>query len=344
MKIGICGHFMLSGNNCNGQAVKTMNYYQEICKKYGKDNITILDTNYFRRKPFKNCWSCIKMATTNDAIIIMPTKALLRFLSSVFNFLRKFHQCKIFYVVIGGWLPEEVDQDHNLLCQLKKLDGILVESKKMKSLLEMKGLDRIFYSPNFSLRKPISKNLAVETAHQQPYKFCTFSRVTKSKGILEAIEAVREIYLTGEQVELDIYGNLDPEFKEELEEAIASSKGIVKYKGILQGDQIIPTLSEYYGMLFPTYYPGEGFPGAVVEAMMAGVPVIASDWRYNKEVIQNGVTGIVYNANSNDSLMIGIRELIDNPDKTIKMRMASWEESRKYTPERVMKILFDLLQ
>ena len=34
MKVGVIGHFMFEGDQCNGQAIKTLNYYKELQKHY----------------------------------------------------------------------------------------------------------------------------------------------------------------------------------------------------------------------------------------------------------------------------------------------------------------------
>jgi glycosyltransferase involved in cell wall biosynthesis len=48
-------------------------------------------------------------------------------------------------------------------------------------------------------------------------------------------------------------------------------------------------LRDYFALLFPIYYIGEGFAGTAIDAFSAGVPVIASDWKYNSEVIKEGI-------------------------------------------------------
>ena len=58
-------------------------------------------------------------------------------------------------------------------------------------------------------------------------------------------------------------------------------------------------------MIFPTYYVGEGFPGTIIDAFSSGIPDIATDWRYNSEIVQNGKTGYIYKLNQNGPMSIG---------------------------------------
>lgn len=50
-------------------------------------------------------------------------------------------------------------------------------------------------------------------------------------------------------------------------------------------------LEKYDAMLFPTHYPTEGIPGSVIDAYISGIPVVASEWTYARELIEDGKTG-----------------------------------------------------
>ena len=61
-------------------------------------------------------------------------------------------------------------------------------------------------------------------------------------------------------------------------------------------NRFLPTvLSSCNLFLFPSRYPGEGHPGAVIEAMFNGLPVLAYNWRSMKEVVRDGRTGFLVN-------------------------------------------------
>lgn len=61
-----------------------------------------------------------------------------------------------------------------------------------------------------------------------PLRYCTFSRVTKTKGILDAIKAIHLVNKrAGEKIcTLDIYGPIDEAFKDEFWSVV---KNIVKF-------------------------------------------------------------------------------------------------------------------
>lgn len=62
----------------------------------------------------------------------------------------------------------------------------------------------------------------------------------------------------------------------------------------------------------------EGMPIAIIEAQLAGVPVIAVDVGSVSEVIENGVTGLVY-SEFNSEYIQGVSNLIEN--KTLRRNM-----------------------
>lgn len=333
---------MLKVETYDGQSAKTRNYYKMLCKKYGSDSINMLDTHFFKKKFIRNILKCVYMGLTDDAIIIMPTKWILSALANMFLIFKKIRGIKVIYVVVGGWLSEYVAEHRQLVNKLNQLDKILVETESLKKELELLGLTNVVLSPNFSTREHISKEKAISTRVQKPYKLFTFSRVTKSKGITEAIIATEILNARGVACTLDVFGMLDEEFREEFETEAKRAEACVTYKGVLK-DNIIETLNLYHLMLFPTYYPGECFPGAVLEAMMAGVPVIASDWRHNKDIVKEDFNGYLYDLDSTTDLIDKTQSLLAKPEKLQSLRVNCWHESQRYSPESVMCILYSIL-
>ncbi len=80
------------------------------------------------------------------------------------------------------------------------------------------------------------------------------------------------------RVEFDLYGPIyDKTYWEECKNIIETlpSNVMVNYKGSLQSENVLKTLSEYHFHFSRTR--GENFGHAILQAMSAGVPVIISD-------------------------------------------------------------------
>lgn len=65
----------------------------------------------------------------------------------------------------------------------------------------------------------------------------------------------------------------------------------IRYGGSVPFDKSVNVLKDYFALLFPTYYEGEGFAGTLIDAYSAGAPVIviAFDWKYNSELVNENV-------------------------------------------------------
>ena len=91
-------------------------------------------------------------------------------------------------------------------------------------------------------------------------------------------------------------------------------------------------------MLFPTFYEGEGFPGVFIDAFIAGLPVIASDWHYNSEVIKNGETGYIIPTQDKETLYSMMKYVIESRDIIEPLRKKCKDEAQKYDRDIVLGV------
>lgn len=68
---------------------------------------------------------------------------------------------------------------------------------------------------------------------------------------------------------------------------------------------------------FPSLH--EGQPGALLEAMLAGLPIVASDIPMHRELIEHGKTGLLVPANDPGAIADGILTLAGDPATTRKL-------------------------
>ena len=59
----------------------------------------------------------------------------------------------------------------------------------------------------------------------------------------------------------------------------------------------------------------EGFSNALLEAMVAGLPVVATDVGGNREALKNGDVGILVPSHNPEALAAGLSELLDNSNR-----------------------------
>ena len=111
-------------------------------------------------------------------------------------------------------------------------------------------------------------------------RFVFLSRIHPKKNLLSAIRYFQG--LMG-KAEFDIYGSIEDEaYWEKCQNEIKKlPKNVqVKYKGLVEHDQVHKVFSQYDAFLFPTL--SENYGHVIAESLIAGTPVIISDqtpWR-----------------------------------------------------------------
>ena len=197
----------------------------------------------------------------------------------------------------------------------------------------------MYVMPNFKDLK-ILKESELVYHHTEPYSLCTFSRVMKEKGIEDAVNAVKTVNEQAGRIvyTLDIYGEVDSAQTEWFNELKSTFPSYIKYGERVPFDKSVEVLKNYFALLFPTYYEGEGFAGTLLDAMAAGVPVIASDWRYNPEIV-NEKTGYVYPVHDKHAFVATLISVANNPDLLLSKKSDCLKEAEKYRAENVIQCL-----
>lgn len=79
----------------------------------------------------------------------------------------------------------------------------------------------------------------------------------------------------------------------------------------------------------------EPFGQVVVEAMAAGVPVVATDAGGPAEVVTDGVDGLLYRMGDPVALAQTLRRLADDPEERARLAEAGRQTAARYAPERI---------
>jgi glycosyltransferase involved in cell wall biosynthesis len=268
----------------------------------------------------------------------------MRFYLPFLYYLNKITRCKIYHYIIGSELLEMVKQTPKLIKYLNALTVNWFEYDSGTRYLQSKGVVNVFTLPNFKLITPVKKPVEYNF-ESEVFEFCTFSRVMEEKGITEAIKAVSEINKSNGKIiaKLDIYGQIEKNYASELDILLEANSDCVTYKGIVDSQESVDVLKKYYAMLFPTKWVGEGLPGTVIDAFASGIPVIASDWNANKDIIQNNLQGIIYPNENILTLKDAINYSLQETEKMKNMRHESLKAFERYTPDYVLQVILDKL-
>ena len=279
-------------------------------------------------KPKKRPWCIAELVV---ATLLHPNATIAVSFSvmtgdKVLRLLRRLKRKNIYYWAVGGTLHQRLVELGYDLETYKQLDAIYVQSEKIVHGLEALGINnsikvdnskRIDYYPEIHPKKDSEK------------KFVFFSRVHPDKGCQEIINCTKRLNDLGYKFIVDFYGALDKDYQD-FPSRIADVPNI-SYKGFLNVKKSsgYDTLVAYDVMLFPTYWMGEGFPGVVIDAYIAGLPIISSDWNCNKEVVDEG-TGIIIPHHDEEALFVAMKKVLDNEVDLDKMSQECQKRARQY--------------
>lgn len=343
-KVGIVGHFGGNSSSYGGQTAKTRTVATELERRFGKERVNRIDTYGGIRAYLRVFFRLPSVLKSCDHFVMLPAHNGVKLLTPAILFWNAFYKKELHYVVIGGWLPNFLKKQKVLAKQLKKFHGIYVETNAMKRALEEQRFANLFVVPNCKELTPISvEEIVYQT--QAPYRLCTFSRVMKQKGIEDAVSAVKranERY-DAEVFALDIYGLIDDGDKEWFENAQKNFPGYVQYRGKVPFSESVDVLKTYFALLFPTYYEGEGFAGTLIDAMSAGVPVIASDWKYNPEIVSEDI-GFLFPTRDVDAFTEILCCIYEDNSLINDKKETCLVKSRQYLPKNAMQVLIDNMQ
>jgi glycosyltransferase involved in cell wall biosynthesis len=206
------------------------------------------------------------------------------------------------------------------LAKLMGADGYLVTTEFMKSLLVRRGIDPslVRVIPNF-LRRPLS--MVERQGFRTPPVIGTLGRVMKDKGFDVFLDALS--LLKSQQVEFRAViggeGEDMPALREQVQRL--GLAGLVDLPGWISNDRKAQFLRKLDIFVCPSRY--EPFGIVMLEAMEAGLPLVASRTTGSEEIIEEGRTGIVVPNEDPAAMAEALRTLIAEPQKALGLAAAA---------------------
>jgi glycosyltransferase involved in cell wall biosynthesis len=170
--------------------------------------------------------------------------------------------------------------------------------------------------------------------HQNDFFLLAVGRLVYEKGHEFLIQSIPSVIQSFPNLTTAICGS-GPLFGQ-LEERISalSLEGKVRLLG--QWENVRELLAAADAFVLPSRW--EGLPMALLEAMMAGLPVIATRVQGVEEVIENGVQGFLVSLENPEELSKAILQLLNDPEQRHKMgQAASSRILHGYTTDQMCK-------
>ena len=195
-KIGIIGHFAEGQEKFDGQTVSTRVWKTELKKRSDVVEVKTVDTWNYKKHFIKVSARIFQLMSSCSHIVFMLSGNGMRVILPLLFSLNKIFKKKIFHRVIGGNLTDYVKANPKWVKYLNSFEVNWVQSPKMVSELSKLGVKNAEFLENFRSAEPICKT---DIPRSEPKTlFCTFCRVSKAKGIGDAICAISSVAKTEE--------------------------------------------------------------------------------------------------------------------------------------------------
>jgi glycosyltransferase involved in cell wall biosynthesis len=147
----------------------------------------------------------------------------------------------------------------------------------------------------------------------QPTRVLLAARLLWDKGIAEYVQAARKLRGAGLPIRFLLAGAPDhgnPASVRQDEIDAWAAEGVIEALGHV--DDMRAQLANTDIMVLPSYY-GEGVPRSLIEAAACGLPIVTTDSQGCREVVTDGVDGLLIPVRDSEALAEAIQRLHESP-------------------------------
>lgn len=320
---------------CTGDTMKNQLFEKRFSEIF--DEVMVIDTYNWKSNPLTLIAMLFKLLWYSNVKIVLSVNS-----DSAERFIRLLNKLnvskRVFYWVVGGSLHTTLLEGKRNWRTYSNLAGILVQGQSMVETMNKIGLYNVSFVPNSKYIDyiPLKEEKVDDKTH-----FVFLSRVERTKGcdlIFSSIDILNERGYKG-KYDITFYGKTTTElgYFEDFKKNLKRHENVY-YKGVLnlRDTKNYDELSRYDVMLFPTFWPGEGFPGVIIDAYIAGLPVISFDWNLNKDVVIENETGWIVPTHDVNSLAEKMIYAIEHPDEIYEMSQKCFEKATFYDSRNVL--------
>ena len=161
------------------------------------------------------------------------------------------------------------------------------------------------------------------------------SRLLWDKGVAEYVDAIRQLRKQGRTFRALLAGTPDPGNPAAVPEATIRGwvdEGLLTWLGHV--DDMVGLLGAVDLVVLPSYR--EGLPRTLVEAAACGLPLITTDVPGCREVVADGVDGLLVPMGDSEALARAMARLQDDPAFARQLGDAARRKARAQFDERIV--------
>lgn len=292
--------------------------------------ITVMETPPVRKQKVRaffhtlsQAFRILRVARRVDVITLHTTTSALHVRGPFIRLIASLNHVPFLIHTFGGSLYREEYggiRSWFIRTALCKTSVYLAESREQVASARDDGVRHAEWFPN-TRPLPVDDEGLVPS-HRSCRRFVFISHVKQTKGIHELIAAAERFE---KEVAIDVYGP----FRDGMTAAAFDGCKRVRYRGELAPDEVMDTLKQYDALLLPTYHPGEGYPGIVIEAYMVGLPVICTRWRRLPEIVDDS-SGILVEPKNAQSLYEAMKALTNDTELFTRLREGAFAKRKQF--------------
>jgi len=174
---------------------------------------------------------------------------------------------------------------------------------------------------------------------KEELRFIFVGRLVGDKGINELVFAFKKLLETHPFAKLTLVGPLERELDPLEPETLEEIKQNQSIEAVGMQEDVRPWMAKSDVLVFPSYR--EGFPNVVIEAGAMELPSIVTDINGSREIIVEGVNGIIIPPRDKEALLIAMKRMIEHP----KERNAMAKKARPMVASRYeQRFVWDCLK
>lgn len=194
------------------------------------------------------------------------------------------------------------------------------------------GVDVALFAPDPTVRDEVRRELGIASTD---IVALAVARLVREKGLLDLADAV-SMLTDLDQLHVWIAGRALPTDRSDVGPAldshpVARSLG-PRWRRLGHRSDVSRLLQAADIFVLPSYR--EGLPRSVIEAMAGGVAVVASDIPACRELVEDGMTGMLVPVRSPDRLAAAIRSLVQDPARRALMASRARQRAIERYDER----------
>jgi len=175
---------------------------------------------------------------------------------------------------------------------------ILAVQTKLVYISLSRDFRNLVVVPNWTNVLEVSESVGVNAmSDHRAIRFVYIGEIRREKGIIELIKAYQKarhkLESNNVSVTMDIFGPTRSDFRDVFYNLLSTQDNSVTYHGYVDHATLLKQLRSFDVLCLPTYFPSEGYPGVVIEAMSFGLPVIATRWRAISEIVIHEENGLL---------------------------------------------------